>query len=158
MRYVFLKTLAAHYAALQGTVLIFMVGDPKGMHPDRSLCSSSEVIYILLHAQLLTIRQVECRWSLWKTWAINSHNKDEIPSHSKVQSMSWRMARQRGTTQHQPHLISWAGALTRKGTLNLWWKSEIHIGTRLSCLLEYIIKPVSSCPSLLSSLLLMMMR
>ena len=51
---------------------------------DRSLCSSSEVIYILLHAQLLTIRQVECRWSLWKTWAINSHNKDKIPSHSKV--------------------------------------------------------------------------
>ena len=49
-----------------------------------SLCSSGEVIYILLHIQLLTIWKVECGWMLWKTWAVNSNNKDEIPSYFKA--------------------------------------------------------------------------
>ena len=43
---VFLKTLATHYTALQGAILVSTFGDPKGIHPISAmgLCSSSEVI------------------------------------------------------------------------------------------------------------------
>ena len=84
---VFLKTLAVNYTALHGTIWISSFWWSKG-HASHwcngSLCSSSEVIYILLHTQVLTIWKVECRWTLWKTWAVNSNNKDTIPSHFRA--------------------------------------------------------------------------
>ena len=67
----------------------------------------------------------------------------KFPHISKLQPMSWRMVRQREA--------SWAEALTRKGTPNLWQKSRT---LKSSHPLRLFLKPVTSSLPLLSSLLL----